>query len=93
MNRALPIVTLLAILFSFAAPILLAADHHDDDLAGRHLDCDGDCGCLCHAGVQGVVASEHHEISHSVARAADSYRLAIHSGIPTALDRPPKLSF
>jgi hypothetical protein len=90
MKRVLSIAALLAILCAFAAPVLLAVDHHEDNLTGQHVNCDGDCGCMCHAGLLGVAKSEHHDILLPVAPATDHYHSVITAGNPTTLDRPPK---
>jgi hypothetical protein len=90
MKRTFSIVVLFAILSAFAAPVLLAADHHEDNSAAQHVNCDGDCGCMCHAGLQGVAKSEHHDILLPVAPATDLYRSVVTPGISVSIDRPPK---
>jgi len=93
MKRFFSIVAIFATLSAFAAAVLLAADHHAGDLTGQHANCDGDCGCMCHADLQGVVKNEHHDILLSVAPATDFFHSTITPGFPATLDRPPKQSF
>jgi hypothetical protein len=91
MNRVSIILALWAILSVLAAPLLLASDHHETGFATEHVACDGDCGCMCHIGLTGVVKSDVHESPLPVARALDYYCHPRTPDFISSLDRPPEL--
>jgi hypothetical protein len=93
MNRILTILAFAAVLTAFGVPALLGWDHHDEGLGSTHSACDGDCGCLCHAGMDGIVIAEIEDMPDPVTATVDSYQPPRPPSLISRLDRPPELSF
>ena len=91
MHRLSYLLSILAILVSLMVPTLLELGHHEDGLAATHFACDGDCGCMCHVGMSGVLRVMEHDVFIPVSSTIDSYVPFQPLTVVFLLDRPPEL--